>query len=273
MSAKSLNSRRVQVLFTFDLDGETLWISRDKENLKRPVVLSQGAYGPKTGAWRILDLLDKYGISSTFFVPGWIAERYGALVEEILKRGHETAHHGYLHEWPDSMGPDEEREKFELGLATLQRITGRTPVGYRSPAWEFSAITLRLLVEKGFLYSSNFMDTDAPYEHLLDGKPCGVVELPVSWILDDAPHFLLSLTTPGRVVQNQRQVLEMWTDEFDGLLADGAPRTYVLTLHPQVIGRPSRILMLENLIRHIRMSPYAEFVTCRQAAEAYRLAR
>jgi peptidoglycan/xylan/chitin deacetylase (PgdA/CDA1 family) len=260
----------VDVLLTFDLDGETLWISRDEENLKRPIVLSQGAYGPKVGAWRILKLLERYGITSTFFVPGWIAERYGPLVEDILRRHHEIAHHGYLHEWPTNMGPQEERDKFELALETLRRITGRDPVGYRSPAWEFSAVTLKLLAEKHFLYSSNAMDSDAPYEHVIDGKPSGVIELPVSWTLDDAPHFLLSLTTPGRVVQNARQILEMWIDEFDGLVADGEPRVCVLTMHPQIIGRPSRVLMLENFIKHVRACPQAGFATCREAAERFK---
>src|SRR6266851_3211071 len=80
---------RCAVMMTFDLDGESPWIHRDPALAERPLHMSMGAYGPKTGMPRILELLDRYGIKTCIFIPGWIVERYPALCEEILKRGHE----------------------------------------------------------------------------------------------------------------------------------------------------------------------------------------
>jgi peptidoglycan/xylan/chitin deacetylase (PgdA/CDA1 family) len=88
-------------MLTFDFDAETLWISRDPENARRPGVLSQGAYGGKVGIPKILELLREEELRGTFFVPGWTAEKYLDRMEAIVKGGHEVGHHGYLHEWID----------------------------------------------------------------------------------------------------------------------------------------------------------------------------
>ena len=263
---------RIQIFLTFDVDGETLWLSRDKVNPVGPVMLSQGAYGPKVAVPRILELLKEYGIKSTFFVPGWTAERYGGMCESILRGGHEVAHHGYLHEWPNRTPAKEERESFLRAHRLLEKITGHAPVGYRAPGWEFSEITLDLLLEFGFLYSSNMMDSNTIYEHTRDGKPTGLIELPVSWDLDDAAFFMFGLTTSGYAIANARQVEEIWVDEFEGLLAEDNNNVYVLTLHPQIIGRPSRLMMLERLIKHMRRKSGARFLTCQEAARQYKQA-
>jgi peptidoglycan/xylan/chitin deacetylase (PgdA/CDA1 family) len=256
----------IYVMLSFDVDGETLWLSRDKINPVGPVMLSQGAYGPKVAVPKILNLLKKYDIKSTFFVPGWVAEHYGRTCDEILKNGHEIGHHGYMHEWPNRATPDEERESFQLGFEHLERVTGQRPVGYRSPGWEFSPITMELLIENNFLYSSNMMDSDEPYEHIINGKPTGLIELPVSWILDDAAFFMFGITTSGYVIQNARQVLEIWIDEFDGLYNEGEGKIYVLTMHPQIIGKASRLMMLEKLIDHIRGKSGVHFLNGMGAA-------
>lgn len=259
----------MQVVLSFDVDGETLWLSRDTAGATGPVMLSQGAYGPRTAVPRILKLLDEYDIRATFFTPGWIAERHGRMCEEILKKGHEIGHHGYLHEWPNRTDPEEERSTFVRGLEILERVTGRKPLGYRSPGWEFSDITLSLLIEHGLKYSSNMMDADAPYEHMLENRGTGLVELPVSWLLDDAAFFMFGLNTSGYAIQNARQVLEIWIDEFEGLHAESQQNIYTLTMHPQIIGRPSRMAILEKLIAHIRKKSKVVFATGLEAAEQY----
>jgi peptidoglycan/xylan/chitin deacetylase (PgdA/CDA1 family) len=259
----------MDVFLTFDVDGETLWVSRDKVNTIGPVMLSQGAYGPKVAVPRILEILREYDIKSTFFVPGWIAEHYGPTCQSVLAAGHEIGHHGYAHEWPNRVSHEEEREGFLLGKHWLEKLTGKPPVGYRAPGWEFSDITMDLMLEFGIQYSSNLMDSDAPYELLRDGKPSGIVELPVSWVLDDAAFFMFGQTT-SYVIQNARQVLEIWTDEFDGLYEEGRGNVYVLTLHPQIIGRPSRLRMLEQLIRHMRRRRGVRFLTCLQGVTEYK---
>lgn len=256
------------VMLSFDLDCETLWTSRDPKNAERPIIMSQGAYGWKIGCDRVLDLLARYDIKSTFFVPGLIIEQRPELMERILKGGHEIAHHSYSHRWIVTLTPEEEREEMEKGIEAVRRATGRKPHGYRSPAAEFSSITLKLLREYGFSYSSNFCDDDSPYLLKVDGETTDMVEFPFAWVLDDAPFFNYSITLPGRTMQPPSSVLEGWVDEFDTLYAEG--RQYMLAMHPEIIGRPSRISMLEKLIRHIQGHPKVWFTRCDAAAEAVR---
>ena len=78
--------------------------------------MTEGEFGPRVGIWRILDLLDKYEIKATFFVPGWTAESYPEPVKEIDKRGHEVAHHGYNHLWANKLNIEEERSEIEKGI-------------------------------------------------------------------------------------------------------------------------------------------------------------
>lgn len=260
---------KIPVMLTFDLDAETLWLSRDPNNAQRPVTLSQGHYGAKVGAPRILDLLEKYDIRATWFIPAWTVEKYADLVRRIAAAGHEIGHHGDLHEWPETLGPEREREVMERGLHVIEKVTGQRPVGYRSPAWEFSPTTLRYLLEYKFLYSSNFMDDDAPYVHQVDGKPTGLVELPVGWHIDDAPFALYNVRIPGRNIHAPSAILEIWQEEFAGLYDEGKP--LVLTMHPQLM-RPFRARLLEEFIRFAAGFPGVAFERCRDVAERVRSA-
>ena len=252
------------VLLTFDLDAELLWTSRDPKNWDRPIALSQGAYGYREGVPRILALLEKYGIHCTFFIPGMIIERQRKVVCDIHAAGHEIAHHSYSHRWLQDMEESEERQEFEKTSELIKSVTGSLPYGWRSPAGEFSKNTMRLLLEYGFLYSSNFFDRDSPYKHIVDGKKTGLIEFPFAWVLDDAPFFLYSIQLTGRVMMPPSGVFEHWSAEFDQLYAER--RAFVLAMHPQIIGRPSRITLLERLIRHIQNHEDVQFYRCDQLA-------
>lgn len=255
-------------MLTFDLDAETLWTARDPGNAEKPIVLSQGAYGWKVGVWRVLELLARYDIRSTFFVPGLVIEQHPSVIEAILAGGHELGHHSWSHRWILTLTPEEEREELERGIAAIEKAAGYRPKGYRSPAAEFSEVTLPLLKEYGFGYSSNFYDDDSPYLHELHGERTDIVELPFAWVLDDAPFFLYSIVLPGRTMHPPSAVFEAWRDEFDVLYAED--RQYVLAMHPQIIGRPSRIKLLERLVRHIHSHPGVWFARCDEVADAVR---
>jgi peptidoglycan/xylan/chitin deacetylase (PgdA/CDA1 family) len=157
-----LTSPGFPLFLTFDLDAETMWMARDPAYAKRPILMSQGAYGWEVGTRRILDCLDRYGLKVTFFVPGLVIDQREALTEEILKRGHEIAHHSYSHAWILNLTPEQERDEMEKGFQSIKRVSGRAPRGWRSPAAEVSPISMPLLVEYGFDYSSNFFDDDSP---------------------------------------------------------------------------------------------------------------
>lgn len=256
------------VMLTFDVDGESLWLNRDPANQYRAVALSQGRYGPKIGVPRILRLLEKYEIHATFFVPGWIAEKYSAMVAEIDSAGHDIGHHGYLHEWPDRIESKEREEELLLkGIQALEQITGKRPIGYRAPGWEFSQHTLSLLAKHQFRYSSNMMDAEGPYLHQIDGKTSQIVELPVQWLIDDSAYALYSLQIPGSKQRPNSELFEIWSEEFDGLYEEGD--CFVLTTHPQIIGRPSRIKLLEKFIQHAKDRPGVVFQRCIDTANTY----
>ena len=264
----AITSKGFPVLFTFDLDVETMWTSRDPKNAERPIIMSQGAYGWKVGLGRVLKLLNSYSVRATFFVPGLVIEQRPQVVDMILEKGHEIAHHSWSHKWIVNMSPEEEREEMSRGFEIIERTTGRPPAGYRSPAAEFSPITLELLQEYGFGYSSNYFDDDSPYLHVINGNLTDIVEYPFHWVLDDAPFFQYSITLPGRTMQAPSAVLEAWKLEFDMLYEED--REFVLAMHPQIIGRPSRIKALEGLIQHIQKHDDIWFGRCDEVANDLR---
>jgi peptidoglycan/xylan/chitin deacetylase (PgdA/CDA1 family) len=259
------DSKKMAVILSFDLDAESLWIPRDPKNIERPVTMSQGEYGPRVGVPRILQLLNRYDIKATFFVTGWAMERYPKTVEDIVANGHEIGHHGYYHEWPDTLNLDQEKEILAKGTSLIKDFVPEGPVGYRSPAWEFSPNTLRLLVENHFKYTSNMMNSDLPYIHRLDNKETSLVEIPVSWIMDDAPYYLYSTRLTGRNITDPAHVYSIWEQEYSGFYEEGL--CFVLTMHPQLTGRPSRINILERLIKRMRGDTGVWFATGRDVAE------
>ena len=263
-----ISSRGFPVQLTFDLDVETMWTSRDAKNIDRPILMSQGAYGWKIGADRILALLARYEVLATFFVPGLVIEQRQTLIERILDHGHEIAHHSWSHAWITSLTADQEREEMERGFEIIKRVTGKVPAGYRSPAAEFSDITMDLLLEYEFGYSSNFFDDDSPYLHVVKGEQTGLVEFPFHLVLDDAPFFQYSITLPGRTMQSSTDVEKTWKAEFDMLYSED--RAFTLAMHPQIIGRPSRIVALEGLIKHIKAHDNIWFGRCCDVADDLR---
>ena len=246
------NNARCAVMLTADFDAETLWLSRDPANVKRPGVLSQGIYGGVRGVPEILKVFRSYNLPATFFIPGWTAEKYADRVEAILADGHEIGHHGYLHEWTDPDKPDVERATFERALEALDKVAGIRPIGYRSPAGETSPSLIGLLKEHGFLYDSSLMTDVFPYRHVMpDGTP-GPVELPWHWSNDDAPFMMFAVQTPRPLFTNDH-IFQVWRDEFDAIHGWGG--LYNLVLHPQFSGRPSRTMLLRRMIEYILSKP------------------
>jgi peptidoglycan/xylan/chitin deacetylase (PgdA/CDA1 family) len=224
-------------------------------------VLSQGTYGAKVAVPLILELLERHGVRATFFVPGRVAERHPGRVAEIVAAGHELGHHGYTHRTPHLLSPDEEERELVQAREILQGF-GADVVGYRSPGWDFSPATLPLLERYGFRYSSNFMDDIHPYRH--EGTP--IVELPVQWLLDDAPHFWFARDYWTKRIAPASEVEMIWLEELDGIRKLGG--LCVFTMHPQVIGRPSRLAMLDRVITGVKADERAWVATCAEIAAA-----
>jgi peptidoglycan-N-acetylglucosamine deacetylase len=261
------NGAQCAVMLSFDFDAETLWLGRDPANANRPGTLSQGTYGAKVGVPSILQLLREMGkLPATFFVPGWTAEKHTSRVEAILEDGHEVGHHSYLHKWIDPGDPAGELEEMEKGLEALKRTVGVKPVGYRSPAGETSPNLFKLLVERGFLYESSMMDAINPYFHEVGGDKRALVELPWHWSLDDAVYMIFSIKAPRAIMTNSH-ILEIWQDEFRAIYKAGG--FFDLVMHPQAIGRPSRLELLRSFIAFAQSFPNVWFCTGRDAANAF----
>ena len=260
------NGMQCAACLSFDFDAETLWISRNEENWERPVTLSQGTFGVKVGMPKLLELLKEFDIKATFFVPGWVIERNQSLIKEAFAEGHEIAHHGYLHEWPDMTDPVKEEGLLLKGMEIIEKTIGYKPYGYRSPAGEYTPTTLSLLKKHGFTYSSSMMDDIFPYKHLIDGVKTDLVELPVHWSIDDAPYFIYSLRPPiSRMTITPREFLEI----FEGALLDiyrwgGCFSTF---LHPQIIGRPGRFQILREFIQFMKGLPKIWIARCIDVAQ------
>ena len=272
-------SKKMPILLTFDMDGETLWRCRDPENANRPVTLAQGRYGPETGLPRILKILDKYDIHATFFIPGFTANQYPDKVKEIFDKGHEIGNHGWSHTYPDNLPSYEAEWKEDEDCGNLVKsITGVKPAGYRSPAWEFGKNTIDIMKKMGFKYSSNMMDTEE-IRYLDTGvEKTNIVELPIHWTLDDAAFWLYALLTPGKCMQPHTAVEEYWKEEFDVILEEfreemvekgDSDKCFVLTCHPQIIGRPGKTRVLDRVIQHILENDDVECMTCGQAADMF----
>ena len=252
---------RCAVTLSFDVDAESGYLCKGEQYARRLTSLSQGRYGIRRGLPRILDLLDERGIRATFYVPGYTAELYPREIGEITRSGHEIGHHGYLHERPDTISPEQERVVLERGLEALDRAVGVHPVGYRSPAWEITPTTLELLGELEFLYDSSAMGDDIPYVERYGER--SIVELPVQWLLDDWPQFGYGIDGGGQIA-NPDKVFQIWSEEFDSLYDEGG--YFMLTMHPEVIGRPHRVALLDRLIRHIKGRPDVWWATAEEVA-------
>ena len=237
------NGARVAALLSFDVDNETIAVRYGEPTVGS---LAEMQYGARVGLPRIVKLLDAHKIPATFFIPSVSLAITPSMAGLIKASGrHEFGVHGWIHELNATLPDSAERALLKKAVSELTALTGIKPTGYRAPSWNFSPNTLSILRDMGFRYESSLMADDSPYELLQRGKPTGLVEIPVQWILDDAPLF----DPRGQRYMNPRDIAKVWIDEFDKAYDEGT--MFVLTLHPHVSGHRSRIVALEQLIAHI----------------------
>ncbi|MEU5282168.1 polysaccharide deacetylase [Streptomyces asoensis] len=247
---------------TFDVDAESPILAVDQRHADNASAMSHQAYGPQVGVGRILALLAEYGLPATFFVPGLTADLHPRAVEQILEAGHEIAHHTYAHRPAVNQSAAEEREDFERALEALGRF-GVQPQGHRAAGWEASWRTPALVAEYGLVYDSSLMDDDRPYRlHTSKGT---IAELPVHWSLDDWEQYaFLPNPSIGQVIEDPTKVQRMWTAEIDAMARHGC--LFLLTCHPFLSGRPSRLEALRSVIEHALGRGDVEFVSAAEAA-------
>ena len=261
------DGKRIAVMVTFDYDAEFLRMSRAKS--KGTSIgftdFSRGQYGPHEGLARCLDMLDTMNIKSTFFVPGAVIETYRDTVEEIHRRGHELACHGYQHESSPELTREEMEEILDKSESLLFDITGKKPAGHRAPESVLQDFMPELLAKRGYLYSSAMKDCDWAYLWEKDGKELPLVELPNDITMDDFTYYYFTFSDPAvRCMYPNREVYGNWKQEFDALALEGN-KIFILKLHPQMIGRASRIGMVGELIAYMQ-DHGAWIATCEEVA-------
>ena len=257
------NGARVAVALSFDVDNATHDLARGVLGANE---LSIGEYGAIDGLPRILRLLDKYEVPASFFIPAVSDLLHPQMVRDILANGrHEVGVHGWIHEdLPLINDETQERRLLRDAIESLTKSMGKRPMGYRAPSWAFSRYTMQQVKDAGFLYDSSLMASDDAYEILLAGKPSGMIELPIGWILDDYPYFGgTSGTLPSPDL-----VLQVYQSEFDAAYDEGG--LFVLTMHPHITGHRSRAAALDKLIAHMRSRPGVWFATHEQVAQYLR---
>lgn len=272
-------TRRSIVCLTFDFDAISGWIAR---GMTSPGPISRGEFGPHVGVPRILELLKRYDIPTSWYIPGHTLETYPDASHRVADAGHEIGHHGWTHRPPALLTRDEEEEELVRASEAIRALTGRAPRGYRSPSWDLSAHSVDLLLAHGFIYDSSMMGDDyMPYrvrkgdvislqQPAVFGPETSLVEMPISWTLDDFPHFEFIRTptviAPGNM--NANNVLQNWIDDFIYLNENLDWGVITYTFHPFVIGRGHRMIILEKLIRRLKEAN-AVFMTVEDAAAEY----
>ncbi|MBO0758914.1 MAG: polysaccharide deacetylase [Bradyrhizobiaceae bacterium] len=263
------------VCLTFDFDTQSGFIAR---GLTTPTPLSRGEFGAMASR-RILDLLKSRGISATWFIPGFTIESWPRECEAVVAGGHEIAHHSWAHIPPATQSREEEEADLIRANDAIVRLSGRKARGYRSPSWDLSEHTIDLLLHHGFHYDSSLMGSDYfPYrarrgdaaklgERFQFGQETALIEMPISWSLDDYPHFEFVRTGSGILpgLQSARAVMQSWLDEFHYMKKSFDWGVLTYTMHPFVIGRGYRMFALEDLIDGIGKEG-AVFMTMEDAA-------
>ena len=247
---------RCAVALSFDSDHDTFELRDGGRSIS---ALSQGQFGARQGVPRIKALLARHGISATFFVPAVTAIHYPDEQRGLVADGHEIGLHGWIHERNTLLDGNTERDLQLRAADTLEAITSKRPVGIRTPSWDFSDNTLRISVEMGLLYDSSLMADVDCYELLLDGRPCGVTELPVEWIRDDAAYLVMDRWGGLRPQIAPSDILDIFRREFDAAHDEGG--LFQLTMHPDIIGHRSRLWILDEIIAHIRSRGDVWFAT------------
>jgi peptidoglycan-N-acetylglucosamine deacetylase len=285
-------TKEIQILIGVDVDAVAGWLgSYGGED--SPNDIQRGVFAGEVGAPRLLKLFDRYNLPTTWFIPGHSIETFPAQMQAVADAGHEIGAHGYCHENPVAMTPEQEREVIERSIALIEKLTGRRPRGYVAPWWEMSEHTAALLLELGFTYdhSQNYNDFVPFYARvgdqwtkidfarpardwmkpLVHGHEVDLVEFCGNWYVDDLPPMMFNkhaANSHGFV--SPHDIEQLWRDQFDWVYRELDYGVFPVTLHPDVSGRPQVLLMLERLLDDWTRREGVRFLTYEQAADDFR---
>ncbi len=284
-------SKTIFVSIGVDFDAVAGWLGTYGGE-DSPNDISRGLFAGEVGVPRLLKLFERQGIATSWFVPGHSVETFPEQFQAIVADGHEIGVHGYSHENPMVMTPQQEEDVLLKCIELITSRSGKRPVGYVAPWWELNTRTVDLLLKHGIKYDHSMMHHDfQPYrvrtgdrwtridyskpaaewmKPLERGKETPLIEIPASWYLDDLPPMMFIKKSPNsHGFVSPRHLEELWRDQFDWVYREYDYAVFPITIHPDVSGRPQVLLMLERLIDYIRGHDGVHFVTMAQIAEDY----
>ncbi len=285
-------AKEILVAYGIDVDAVAGWLgSYGGED--SPDDISRGLFSGEVGSPRLLDLFDKWGIKTTWFIPGHSIETFPKEMKDVHLRGHEIGVHGYSHENPIAMSREQETAVLDKCIGLIKKLTGKKPRGYVAPWWEFSNVTNELLLERGIMYDHSLMHHDfQPYyvrvgdswtpidysQHpktwmkpLKRGKETDLIEIPANWYTDDLPPMMFIKKAPNsHGFVNPRDIEQMWKDQFDWVYREYDYAVFTMTIHPDVSGRPQVLMMHERLYDYINNHPGVRFCTFEEIAKDFK---
>lgn len=288
----NFKKKEIYVSYGVDLDAVAGWLgSYGGED--SPDDISRGMFAGEIGVHRLLNLFKKYKIKTTWFVPGHSIETFPKEVQMILENGHEIGAHGYSHENPLSMNPQQEEDVLAKSIELIKQVSGKRPDGYVAPWWEFSKITLQLLLKYDFKYDHSLMHKDFQPYYIREGdkwtkidyeKPAkkwmkpftkghetNIVEIPANWYLDDLPPMMYIKKYPNsHGFVNPRDIEQLWIDQFKWVYREYNYAVFPITIHPDVSGRPQVLLMHERLIEYINSQTGVYWLTFDEIANNFK---
>lgn len=221
-------------------------------------------YGGQAGFYRLMDVLDEYGVKGSASISGLAAETWPELVREFVAAGHEAAGHAYNQNTRMyQMSPDEERADVRRCVEVLTRVAGVRPIGWGSPGGQRSELTPAILLDEGFLWSQDFRDDDVPYVALeRDGRQ--LIAMPNTFEINDMVQM-------GRYGNPPSAYVETFCRSFDRLYKEGerAPKLLTAILHATHYGRPFGAWALEECLRYARQFPKVWIAQRREVAQWY----
>ena len=283
--------KRIQCAFGVDLDAVAGWLgSYGGED--SPDDISRGIFAGEVGTPRLLKLFDRLGLKTTWFIPGHSIETFPKEARMIVDAGHEVGMHGYSHENPISMTPEQEEAVLLKCIDLLSDLSGKRPAGYVAPWWEFSHVTNELLLKHGIKYDHSLMHRDFECYYvrvgdrwtkidysdpadswmsaLVRGQETDLIEIPANWCLDDLPPMMFIKKSPNsHGFVNPRDIEEMWRDQFDYVYREYDDAVFPITIHPDVSGRPQVLLMLERFAAYLLSHPGVRFCTFEDIADDF----
>ncbi len=282
-----------EILCTYgvDIDAVAGWLgSYGGED--SPDDISRGLFAGEVGTPRLLDLFKKYDLRTTWFIPGHSIETFPRETEMVVEGGHEIGSHGYSHENPIAMTPEQEEEVLVKSMGLIERFSGKKPVGNVAPWWEASAVSNDLLLKYDYKYDHSLQNRDfVPFyartgdswtkidyskpasewmKPLVRGEEIDLVKIGGNWYLDDLPPMMFIKTSPAtHGFVNPRDIEQMWKDQFDWVYREMDYAVFGLTIHPDVSGRPQVLLMHERLIEYINSHDGVRWVTMEDIADDF----